>query len=153
MVSENLSPLTIDHFLKMDGLTILGVTLLALVIIFAVLRVERKALWLVVLLLVAPAVVMVERWASLDNHWGETLIGVGLAAVMTVAWWLAGGRRLARPTSDNIKVWGQEPAPRLKASEAAALQSEVVRLREETERLEAEVRRLKSRNGEDEGGL
>ncbi len=133
----------------MNWLTIFGLTALTLVVAFAVLRVERRALWLVLVLLVAPAVILVGRWASLDSHWGETAVGVGIAALITGAWWLAGGRRLARPTSDNIKVWGQEPTPKLKASEAAALQSEVVRLREETERLEAEVRRLKSRNGHD----
>jgi hypothetical protein len=131
-----------------NWLNVFGLTLLALVLIFTSLRVERRALWLVVVLLVVPGVIAVARWASVGGHWDDVAAGVAIAGLITGAWWLGGGRRLARPTSDNIKVWGQEKLPKLKPSEAAALQSEVARLREETERLEAEVRRLRGGKGE-----
>jgi hypothetical protein len=131
-----------------NWLNVFGLTLVVLVLIFTSLRVERRALWLVVVLLVVPGVIAVSRWASVGGHWDEVAVGAAIAGLITGAWWLGGGRRLARPTSDNIKVWGQEKPPRLKPSEAAALQSEVARLREETERLEAEVRRLRGGSGD-----
>jgi hypothetical protein len=131
----------------MNWLNVFGLTLLSLVIIFMALRVERGRVWLVVLLLVLPGAIAVGRWASVGGHWPEVAVGVAIAGLIAGAWWLAGGRRLARPTSDNIKVWGQEKTPRIKQAEAAALQAEVTHLREERERLEEEVRRLKGGNG------
>ncbi len=134
----------------MDWLTVFGLMLLSLVLIFTSLRVERRALWLVVVLLVAPGVILVWRWADVGGHWAEVAVGVALAALITAVWWLAGGRRLARPTSDSIKVWGQDAPPKIKQSEAVALQAEVVKLREERERLEAEVKRLKGGGAADD---
>jgi cell division protein FtsB len=134
----------------MNWLNIFGLTLLALIITFMALRVERGRGWLVVALLIVPAVVVIGRWASVRGHWGDVLVALAITALLTAAWWLAGGRRLPRPSSDSIKVWGQEKAPKLKPGEAAALQAEVNRLREERERLEAEVRRLRSGNGKED---
>jgi hypothetical protein len=137
----------------MNWLNVFGLTLVGLVITFFALRVERGRGWLVVVLLIVPAAVAVGRWASVGGHWGEVLVAAALTALIVAAWWLAGGRRLPRPTSDNIRVWGQEKAPKIKAAEAAALQAEVVRLREERERLEAEVRRLRGEGpGKKDGG-
>ena len=130
----------------MNVLNFVGLTLLMLVITFMALRAERGRVWVVVALLIVPGAIAVARWASVGGHWPEVLASGAVTAVVTGAWWFAGGRRLARPSSDSIKVWGQEKAPKLKASEAAALQAEVAQLREDRERLEEEVRRLK-RNG------
>ncbi len=132
----------------MNWLNVFGLTLLSLVLIFTTLRVERRALWLVLVLLVAPGVLVVARWASVGGHWDDVAAGLAIAGALTTLWWLGGGRRLARPSSDNIKVWGQDAPPRIKQSEAVALQTEVRHLREERERLESEVRRLRGQNGE-----
>lgn len=131
----------------MNWLNVFGVTLVTLVITFMTLRVERTRLWVVVVLLVVPGALAVARWASVSGQWPEVLTGGALAALATALWWFAGGRRLPRPSSDSITVWGQEKAPKLKASEAAALQAEVAQLREDRERLEAEVKRLQGSNG------
>lgn len=128
----------------MNGLNVFGLTLLALVLIFIVLRVERSVLWLVLLLLVAPALVVVGRWASVGGHLGEAGVALAIALPLTVVWWLAVGRRLPRPSSDSIRVWGQEKLPKVKPDEARALKSENEQLREQNEQLEAELRRLKS---------
>ena len=128
----------------MNGLNVFGLTLLDLVLFFALLRVERRALWLVLVLLVLPAVVVVYRWASVGGHLGEAGVGLALALALTGLWWLALGRRLARPSSDSIKVWGQEKLPKVKPDEARALISENAQLREQNEQLEAELRQLKS---------
>jgi hypothetical protein len=126
-----------------NWLNVFGLTLVALIIIFMALRVERGRLWVIVVLLVVPGAIAVARWASTGGHWGDVAVGVAIAALIAAAWWLAGGRRLARPTSDNIKVWGQEKTPKIKPGEAAAMQAELTQLREERARLEAEVKRLR----------
>jgi type VI protein secretion system component VasK len=128
----------------MNGLNIFGVTLLSLTLLFMLLRVERRVLWLVIVFLVLPAVYFVWRWASVGGHLGEAGVGLAIALALTAAWWLLLGRRSPRPNSDVIKVWGQEKLPKVKPDEARALKSENVQLREQNEQLEAELRRLKS---------
>ncbi len=128
----------------MNGLNVFGLTLLDLVLLWVVLRVERRVGGLVLLLLVLPALVAVGRWASLGAHWGEAGLALAIAVPVTAAWWVLVGRRIPRPNSDVIKVWGQEKAPKPKPEEARALKSENTLLREQNERLEAELRRLRS---------
>ncbi len=128
----------------MNGLNVFGLTLLALMLLFVLLRVERRGLWLVLLLIEAPAFVLVGRWASVGGHLGEVGVAVVIALSLTVIWWLAYGRRLPRPSSDSIRVWGQEKPPKVKPDEARALKSENAQLREQNELLEAELRRLKT---------
>ena len=128
----------------MNGLNVFGLTLLALVLIGVVLRVERRVVWLVLLLLVLPALLAVGRWASVGSHWSEAGLALAIALPVTAAWWVLIGRRMPRPNSDVIKVWGQEKTPKPKPEEARALKSENALLREQNERLEAELRRLRS---------
>jgi uncharacterized membrane protein YfbV (UPF0208 family) len=127
----------------MNGLNVFGLTLLVLVLLFVLLRVERRALWLVLVLLVLPSIVVVWRWASVGGHLGEAGVALAIALPLTAVWWLAFGRRMPRPTSDSIKVWGQEKLPKVKPDEARALKSENAQLREQNEQLEAELRQLK----------
>ena len=132
----------------MNALNVFGLTVLDLALLFMLLRVERRALWVVVVLLVLPAGYFIWRWASVGGHLAEAGAGLGIALALTAAWWLAYGRRLPRPSSDSIKVWGQEKLPKVKPDEARALKSENAQLREQNEQLEAELRRLKSgKNG------
>ena len=128
----------------MNGLNVFGLTLLDLTLLFLLLRVERRVLWLVIVFLILPAIYFVWRWASVGGHLAEAGVGLAIAAALTAAWWLAYGRRLARPNSDSIKVWGQEKLPKVKPDEARALKSENAQLKEQNEQLEAELRRLKS---------
>jgi hypothetical protein len=118
----------------------------ALFVLFALLRVERRRLWVAGLFLALPAVVLMLVWASWRGQWAELGIAGATAGVIAGGWWLIVGRKLPAPTSDNIKVWGQESGPRPKPQE---LQAEINRLRSEKEQLEAELRRLKG-NGQHE---
>ena len=127
----------------MNGVNVFGLTAVALLLLFAMLRVERRALWVVLVLLVLPGGIVIGRWASVGGHWGETALALAIALPLTLIWWLAIGRRLPVPTSDNIKVWGRDKAPKARPEETAALRSEVDTLRAETARLEAELRQLK----------
>jgi len=124
--------------------TVLQVVFGALVLIFAMLRVERKRWWVVALFFELPVITLAVIWANLYELWSEVLVGATIAGLIAGTWWLVYGRKLPAPTSDTIKVWGQEDAPKPRPQQ---LQAEVQRLREEKEKLEAELRRLKGGNG------
>jgi hypothetical protein len=118
---------------------VFGLTLGFLVCVVVLARIERKWLWLGVVIFVAPLLLIVAAWATLFGQWPETMAALVIAAVLGAAWWFTLGRKWGRAPSDTIKVWGQDAAPRPKA----ALQAEIDTLREEKERLEAELRRLR----------
>ena len=128
----------------MNSLNVFGLTLLALVVALILLRVERRGLWLVLLLIVAPAIVLVGGWASMGGHLGEVGVALVIAFSLTSVWWLAYGRRLPRASSESIRVWGQEKLPKIKPDEARALKSENAQLREQNEQLKTELRQLKT---------
>jgi len=125
----------------MNWVTILEVTGGALLLLFALLRVERKRLWVVALIFVLPVGWLGVVWANFYHLWAEVITGVVIAGALAGAWWLFYGRKLPAPTSDNISVWGQDDTPN--KPKAGQLQSEVERLRADKEQLEAELRRLK----------
>jgi type VI protein secretion system component VasK len=130
----------------MNGLNVFGLTALTLLLMAMLLRVERRALWVVVVLLWLPAVLAVGRWASVGGHWGEVALALAIALPLTLVWWLAVGRRLPAPTSDNIKVIGRDKVVKPKPEEMAALRSEVEALQADKQRLEAELRQMKGGN-------
>jgi len=127
----------------MNWSNVIGLALVALLLLFALLRVERRRLWLVIVLLVAPTAWLLSLWANFYRRWPETLLAVAMALTLTGAWWFRYGRRLPPPTSDTIKVWGQEDLPKPQASETATLQAEIQRLTVEKAKMEAELQRLK----------
>ena len=92
----------------MNWPNVLPLTLAALGLLFAVLRVERKRRGLLLMLLVAPTLFLVYRWAAYAGQFAETYTAFGIAAVIAGLWWLFYGRRHPPGSSDNIKVWGQE---------------------------------------------
>jgi hypothetical protein len=128
----------------MHWANVAAITAGALVLVFALLRVERKRLWVVLVFLVAPTLYLLVQWANVSGQWPEVLLAFAAAVAAAGGWWLVYGRKLPAPTSDHIKVWGQESTPKPKPQE---LQAELQRLREEKARLEEELRRLKGGNG------
>ena len=128
----------------MNWANVFVLTIGALVLLFALLRVERRRLWVALLFLVAPTAWLAAIWANHYKRWPDVGVALATAGVIAGGWWLIVGRKLPAPTSDNIKVWGQESGPKPKPQD---LQAEINRLKEEKERLEAELRRLKG-NGQ-----
>jgi hypothetical protein len=127
----------------MNWLTVFGLTALALLLLALLLRVERRALWVVLVLLWLPAGVAVSRWASTGGHWPEVAVALAIALPLTLAWWVAVGRKLPTPSSDSIKVIGRDKLVRPRPEEMAVLQTQVDSLRADKERLEAELRQIK----------
>lgn len=133
----------------MNWSNVFGLTLVALLLLFALLRVERKRSWVVILLLVAPATILLIIWANFYRRWPETLLAFALALALAGTWWFGYGRKLPPPTTENIKVWGQEDTPKPKVPETASLQAEIESLKAEKAMMEAELQRLK---GNGKGG-
>lgn len=135
----------------MNWLTVFGLALGAAAMLLAVLRIERRALWVALIVLVGPALLAIGAWASVFGHWAEVVTGFALGGGAVLVWWVAAGRRLPPASSDNIKVWGQEAGPKPKRKDPAALQAEINDLRDQTARLQEEIRRLKGDDGRPEG--
>ena len=133
----------------MNWTNVIGLTFVVLLLLFALLRVERKRMWVVVLLFVAPTAILLVIWANFYRRWPELLFALALGLVFAGTWWFLYGRKLPPPTTENIKVWGQEDVPKPKAPEAASLQAEIERLKLEKAKVEAELQRLK---GNGKGG-
>lgn len=128
----------------MNWLTVFGLTALLLVMLAFLLRVERRALWLVVVLVWLPAAYAIWRWASSAGHWPEVAVSLAIALPLTLAWWLAIGRRLPPPSSDSITVIGRDKVIKPKPEDMAVLRTEVESLRAHKERLEAELRQART---------
>jgi hypothetical protein len=123
----------------MSWSNVFGLTVGLLVCVFVLVRIERKWLWLSLVFFILPLLLTIIGWTWLFGRWPETLIAGGLAAALGLAWWGLWGRRLGRASSESIRVWGQDIAPKPKA----ALQAEIDQLKEEKERLEVELKRLR----------
>ena len=130
----------------MDFSTILPLTLGFMVLLFTLMRIERKWLWAAGLFTLLIAY-LVWVWVQWNGRWAEVGTSLAIAGVLMGGWWLMIGRKLP-PTVPTIQVWGQDAAPKPKAAE---LQAEVLRLREEKERLEAELQQLREGKKTEDG--
>lgn len=136
----------------MNWQLILGLTAAICIAALIRLRVEPRRAWLVNWLFIYPGAVVLFLYAWFYAKWIEVGIAAAAAVLAVGAWWAGYGRRLPPPTSDNIKVWGQEQ--KRPSQLAAEAQAEVERLKKEKEELEKELEELKAKrngsNGSDE---
>ena len=84
------------------------VALVALVLMFGWLRVERRRRLAILLILIGPTCFLTYRWAAYRDEFAETWTGFGIALLVAFVWWLVYGRKHPPGSSDSIKVWGQE---------------------------------------------
>lgn len=109
-------------------------------------RIERNRWFVGLLFLWLPILLLTVFWAAISASWPEALLGTGIGLGLGGLYYLVIGRRLRPADSSNIKVWGQDVAPRPRA----ALQVEIDHLKDEKAKLEAELRRM--RESERAGG-
>jgi hypothetical protein len=124
----------------------LGLTVALCVIAFLRLRTEKRRIQVTNWFIGYPGAVVILLYAWFFAKWLEVGIALAATAVIVGVWWVAYGSYLPPPTSDNIKVWGQETKKPTQV--AAEAQAEVERLKKEKEELEKELKELKAmRNG------
>ena len=128
----------------MNWSTVLGLTFLLLIVVFARLRIEKTRVKVADWFLVYPTVVVLFFYAWFFAQWAAVGLSLLITGAIGGAWWAAYGRRLPSPTSDTITVWGQET----KKPTLTEAQAEIERLKKEKEELEKELQELKAkRNG------
>ena len=83
-------------------------TLATLAILFLFFRVEKKARWISLIFLVIPVCSLMYRLSQWRMQIPELRMGLMCGIIMYVIWHLLYGRKIPLPSSDNIKVWGQD---------------------------------------------
>ncbi|MEE3255238.1 MAG: hypothetical protein VX199_06015 [Chloroflexota bacterium] len=83
-------------------------TLATLAILFLFFRVEKKARWISLIFLVIPVCSLMYRLSQWRMQIPELRMGLLCGIIMYVIWHLLYGRKIPLPSSDNIKVWGQD---------------------------------------------
>ena len=100
--------------MQTDSLTLLQwdivflLTLATLAILFLFFRVEKKARWISLIFLVIPVCSLMYRLSQWRMQIPELRMGLLCGITMYVIWHLLYGRKIPLPSSDNIKVWGQD---------------------------------------------
>ena len=100
--------------MQTDSLTLLQwdivflLTLATLAILFLFFRVEKKARWISLIFLVIPVCSLMYRLSQWRMQIPELRMGLLCGIIMYVIWHLLYGRKIPLPSSDNIKVWGQD---------------------------------------------
>jgi hypothetical protein len=91
----------------MDLQNALTVAVLVFLVLLVTIRSERRARRIIVLLVPMPGFYLLVRWAIYRNAWGDFGLGIGIAILGVLVWWLILGRRL--PSTENpMKVWEKD---------------------------------------------
>ena len=92
----------------MDLSDLIILTLLSAFILFFVQRIERKRIWLALLLLVLPGGFLIYRWALYKDQLQTALIAVLIGLGLNVVYFVVYGRTHPPASSDEIKVIGSD---------------------------------------------
>ena len=83
-------------------------TLATIAILFLFFRVEKKARWISLVFLVIPVCSLMYRLSQWRMQIPELRMGLLCGTIVYWIWHLLYGRKIPLPSSDNIKVWGQD---------------------------------------------
>jgi len=92
----------------MDWLATATLTAIFAGLTLAMIRTVRLRRRRVLYLIPIVVAIVAFRWASFRQAWPELGLAVAAAAAICLAWWFAYGRRLPKPTDDNIRVWTKD---------------------------------------------
>ena len=77
---------------------------LILAVVRSVKRGRRRLIYLIPLVVY----VLMIRWASYRQAWGELAAATAASVLICLVWWFSYGRRLPPPSDDNIRVWTKD---------------------------------------------
>ncbi|MFQ5407881.1 MAG: hypothetical protein ACE5FI_05590 [Anaerolineales bacterium] len=83
-------------------------TLAFLIMLIGYFRAERRARIISLILFIFPVSYFIWIWVSYNGERTEMWIALAAAALLYFLWHGFYGHRLPPPSSDNIKVWGQD---------------------------------------------
>ena len=92
--------------LRWDTVALLTLAIVAILILY--LRIEKKARGLSLFFLVIPAGYIMYKGAEWQQRLPELFFGFLSGGILYLIWHQFYGQRIPLPSSDNIKVWGQE---------------------------------------------
>ncbi len=83
-------------------------TLATIAILFLFFRVEKKARWISLVFLVIPVCSLMYRLSQWRMQIPELRMSLLCGTIIYGIWHLLYGRNIPLPSSENIKVWGQD---------------------------------------------
>jgi hypothetical protein len=91
----------------MDWQALIVLSLIFIFLAFVLLRTEKRAKRLILLLTAPPILVLIFRWSNSREGWDLSAIAGAAASIGILIWWFAIGRRLS-PAEPSIKVWEKD---------------------------------------------
>ena len=92
--------------LQWDMVFLLAIATIAILVLYF--RIEKKARWISLAFLVIPVCSVMYKLSQWRMQLPELRMGLLCGIIIYGIWHIVYGRKIPLPSSDNIKVWGQD---------------------------------------------
>ncbi len=92
--------------LQWDMVFLLAIATIAILVLYF--RIEKKARWISLVFLVIPVCSVMYKLSQWRMQLPELRMGLLCGIIIYGIWHVVYGRKIPLPSSDNIKVWGQD---------------------------------------------
>lgn len=92
--------------LQWDMVFLLAIATIAILVLYF--RIEKKARWISLVFLVIPVCSVMYKLSQWRMQLPELRMGLLCGIIIYGLWHIVYGRKIPLPSSDNIKVWGQD---------------------------------------------
>ncbi len=92
--------------LQWDMVFLLAIATIAILVLYF--RIEKKARWISLVFLVIPVCSVMYKLSQWRMQLPELRMGLLCGIIIYGIWHIVYGRKIPLPSSDNIKVWGQD---------------------------------------------
>ena len=92
--------------LQWDIVFLLAIATIAILVLYF--RIEKKARWISLVFLVIPVCSIMYKLSQWRMQLPELRMGLLCGIIIYGIWHIVYGRKIPLPSSDNIKVWGQD---------------------------------------------
>ena len=92
--------------LQWDMVFLLAIATIAILVLYF--RIEKKARWISLVFLVIPVCSVMYKLSQWRMQLPELRMGLLCGIIIYGIWHIVYGRKIPLPSSDDIKVWGQD---------------------------------------------
>lgn len=92
--------------LQWDMVFLLAIATIAILVLYF--RIEKKARWISLVFLVIPVCSVMYKLSQWRMQLPELRMGLLCGIIIYGIWHVVYGRKIPLPSSDDIKVWGQD---------------------------------------------